>query len=87
MKTEGEWMEEGRNKGSETREREKAKGREGSSTVVGVGGEDRRKRKQCPCCSPCLPLPRNSPGPQVGMETLHMLGWGHWMLLEALTPV
>lgn len=63
MKTEGEWTEEGRNKGSETREREKAKGREGSSTVVGVGGEDRRKGKQCPCCSPSLPLPRNSPAP------------------------
>ena len=51
-----------RHRGVETREREKGKGRErkgmeGSSTMAGVRGEERRKGKQCPCCSPFLPVP------------------------------
>ena len=44
-RVEGGGEKQGRHRGSETREREKAKGREGSSTMVGGRGEDRRKRK------------------------------------------
>lgn len=86
MKTEGEWTEEGEQGLRDKGERE-SKGKEVEAHWWGSGETEERGSSAPKGEALPLPLPRNSPGPQVVAWQLPHVGLGPLMLLEALTPV
>lgn len=74
-----------RHRGVETREKEKGKGREESCTMAGVRGEARKRGSGAPEAALSFPCPRTAQAPFLQLCTC----WtgGHWMLVEALSPV
>lgn len=77
-RVEGGGEKQGRHRGSETREREKAKGREGKETLPwwGSGEKTEGRGSSAPAAALSFPCPGTPQAPQVVMETMHMLGWG-----------
>ena len=68
-----------RHRGVETREREReGKGREEKEALPWQESEEKGEERGsgAPAAALSFPCPATAQAPQVGMETMHMLGWG-----------